>query len=99
MFVLVTSRPDMLLPTVRSRCQRLRFGRLAPADVAAVLMREHAYAEADAHAAASCRTAASGARSREAPEAFVDAREAAADCSRPWPRRTIRAAGSRARRR
>ena len=30
MFVLVTSRPDMLLPTVRSRCQRLRFGRLCP---------------------------------------------------------------------
>ena len=28
MFVLVTSRPDELLPTVRSRCQRLRFGRL-----------------------------------------------------------------------
>ena len=27
-FVLVTSRPDMLLPTVLSRCQRLRFGRL-----------------------------------------------------------------------
>ena len=51
-FVLVTSRPDVLLPTVRSRCQRLRFGRLAPADVAAVLMREHQYTEADAHAAA-----------------------------------------------
>jgi DNA polymerase-3 subunit delta' len=40
-FILVTSRPDMLLPTVRSRCQRLRFGRLSPADVASVLMREH----------------------------------------------------------
>jgi DNA polymerase III subunit delta' len=36
-FVLVTSRPDVLLPTVRSRCQRLRFGRLSPAEVAAVL--------------------------------------------------------------
>ncbi len=33
-FVLVTSRPDVLLPTVRSRCQRLRFGRLAPGEVA-----------------------------------------------------------------
>ena len=39
-FVLVTSRPDVLLPTVRSRCHRLRFGRLAPAEVAAVLMCE-----------------------------------------------------------
>ena len=46
MFVLVTSRPDVLLPTVRSRCQRLRFGPLSPADVAAVLMRDHEYAEA-----------------------------------------------------
>src|SRR5687767_12229190 len=27
-FVLVTSRPDTLLPTVRSRCAHLRFGRL-----------------------------------------------------------------------
>ena len=25
MFILVTSRPDMLLPTVQSRCPRLRF--------------------------------------------------------------------------
>src|SRR6185295_15023404 len=53
MFVLVTSRPDVLLPTVRSRCQRLRFGRLAPADVAAVLIRDHDYADSAAHAAAS----------------------------------------------
>ena len=47
-FILVTSRPDMLLPTVRSRCQQTRFGRLAPADVAAVLIRDHGYAAADA---------------------------------------------------
>src|SRR5919198_2368974 len=52
-FVLVTSRPDLLLPTVISRCQRLRFGRLSPSDVAAVLIREHGYTETDAHAAAS----------------------------------------------
>ena len=29
-FVLITDRPDVLLPTVRSRCQRLRFGPLTP---------------------------------------------------------------------
>jgi DNA polymerase-3 subunit delta' len=51
-FVLVTPRPDLLLPTVRSRCQRLRFGRLAPADVAEVLIREHGLAASEAHAAA-----------------------------------------------
>ena len=43
MFVLVTSRPDVLLPTVRSRCQRLRFGRLEPGEVATVLSRDHGY--------------------------------------------------------
>ena len=36
-FVLVTAAPDALLPTVRSRCHRLRFGRLADAETAAVL--------------------------------------------------------------
>jgi DNA polymerase-3 subunit delta' len=38
-FLLITSRPDMLLPTVRSRCPQLRFRELAADDVAAVLMR------------------------------------------------------------
>ena len=51
-FILVSSMPDALLPTVRSRCPRLRFGALAPADVAAALVREHGYAEAEARAAA-----------------------------------------------
>ena len=34
-FLLVSSLPDALLPTVRSRCPRLRFGPLAPGEVAA----------------------------------------------------------------
>src|SRR5690606_13121338 len=51
-FVLVSSLPDALLDTVRSRCPRLRFGPLAPADVVAVLMRDHEYPEPDARAAA-----------------------------------------------
>jgi DNA polymerase-3 subunit delta' len=38
MFVLVTSRPDMLLPTVRSRCPRLGFRALSPQDIAMALM-------------------------------------------------------------
>ena len=29
-FLLVTEHPQLLLPTIRSRCQRVRFGRLAP---------------------------------------------------------------------
>jgi DNA polymerase-3 subunit delta' len=51
-FILVTSRPDMLLATVRSRCAQLRFGRLNVADVAAVLERGHGYSHAEALTAA-----------------------------------------------
>src|SRR3990172_9866597 len=40
-FVLVTARPDLLLATVRSRCQRLRFGRLSPPHVPPVLIPHH----------------------------------------------------------
>src|SRR3989440_7156430 len=36
-FILVTSRPDVLLPTVRSRCPELRFRPMSPADIAAAL--------------------------------------------------------------
>jgi DNA polymerase-3 subunit delta' len=77
MFVLVTSRPDLLLPTVLSRCQRLRFGRLSPADVAAVLMKSHGYEPADAHASASVSDGSIGAALEGGSEGFVDARDAA----------------------
>jgi DNA polymerase III subunit delta' len=51
-FILVTPRPDVLLPTVRSRCAQLRFGRLNAADVAVVLERKHGYSQSDAAAVA-----------------------------------------------
>jgi DNA polymerase III subunit delta' len=51
-FVLVSSLPDALLPTVRSRCPRLRFGPLSAAEVAQALVRDHRYSDADARAAA-----------------------------------------------
>ena len=76
-FVLITSRPDLLLPTVRSRCQRLRFGRLSPADVASVLMRTHGYDAEAAHAAASASEGSVGAALDEGSKEFVDARAAA----------------------
>jgi len=51
-FILVTSRPDVLLPTVRSRCPDLRFRPLAAADIATVLVaRKHSESEARAVAA------------------------------------------------
>jgi DNA polymerase-3 subunit delta' len=76
-FVLVTSRPDVLLPTVRSRCPRLRFGRLAPGDVASVLIQKHDYAPADAHAAASLSDGSIGRALDGASEGYVEARTAA----------------------
>jgi DNA polymerase-3 subunit delta' len=51
-FMLVSSMPDALLPTVRSRCPRLRFGPLTVQEVAEILVRDHEYDEADARAAA-----------------------------------------------
>jgi DNA polymerase-3 subunit delta' len=78
-FVLVTSRPDVLLPTVRSRCQRLRFGRLSPADVAAVLMRDHKHSQADASAAASLSDGSIGLALEGGSDAFVEARQAAVE--------------------
>jgi len=51
-FILVTARPDVLLPTVRSRCPQLRFRPLSPEDIAAALIaRGHKDAEARAVAA------------------------------------------------
>jgi DNA polymerase-3 subunit delta' len=77
-FVLVTARPDVLLPTVRSRCQRLRFGPLAAHDVAAVLMRDHGFGAADAQAAAAASDGSVGRALAEGGEEAIEARDAAA---------------------
>jgi len=76
-FVLVTSRPDVLLPTVRSRCQRIRFGPLSPAEIAPVLMRDHGFAEREAHAAAAAAEGSIGRALEGDSEAYVEARDAA----------------------
>jgi DNA polymerase III subunit delta' len=96
-FVLVTSRPDVLLPTVLSRCQRLRFGRLAPAEIAGVLMRDHGFGEHDAHAAALLAEGSIGRALDGDTESYVAAREAAvsmlnAVASSSDPRRRLAAA-------
>ncbi|HOG28134.1 MAG TPA: DNA polymerase III subunit delta' [Vicinamibacterales bacterium] len=51
-FVLVTARPNILLPTVRSRCCLLRFAPLSASDVAAALAGRHGMSERAAQAAA-----------------------------------------------
>ena len=79
MFILVTARPDALLPTVRSRCSLLRFARLSAGDVAAVLEGDHEYGKREALAAAA---AADGSVRRaldiEAGD-LADARQAASE--------------------
>jgi DNA polymerase-3 subunit delta' len=77
-FVLITNRPDVLLPTVRSRCQRLRFGPLTPGEVADVLMRDHGLDHADAHAAAAAADGSVGRALAGSAEDANEARDAAA---------------------
>jgi DNA polymerase-3 subunit delta' len=77
-FVLITARPDVLLPTVRSRCQRLRFGPLSAADVAGVLVRDHGFEAGDARAAAAASGGSVGRAMAEGAEDAMTAREAAA---------------------
>ena len=76
-FILVSSMPDALLPTVLSRCPRLRFGPLTPAEVARVLIQDHGYSEQDARAAAADADGSIG-RALESQSAdLTEAREAA----------------------
>jgi DNA polymerase-3 subunit delta' len=76
-FILVSSMPDALLPTVLSRTPRLRFGTLSASDIADVLVREHGYEEADARAAAAdAEGSVARALSVESAD-VVDARETA----------------------
>jgi DNA polymerase III subunit delta' len=77
-FVLITARPDVLLPTVRSRCQRLRFGPLAVSDVAAILVRDHGFGSADAQAAAAASDGSVGRALAEGGDEAIEARDAAA---------------------
>jgi DNA polymerase-3 subunit delta' len=76
-FVLVTSMPGKLLPTVVSRCPRLRFGPLSADDVAGVLMRDHGYGEADARAAAADADGSVGRALQAASADLAGARESA----------------------
>jgi DNA polymerase-3 subunit delta' len=77
MFVLITSRPDLLLPTVRSRCQRLRFGRLAAEDVAGILMKSHGFDKVEAQAAAAAADGSVGDALEGGLADYIEAREAA----------------------
>jgi DNA polymerase-3 subunit delta' len=77
MFVLVTSRPDSLLETVRSRCPRVRFGRLGPAELAEVLVRDCRVPAAEATALAAMADGSVARALAQDTGALVEARDAA----------------------
>jgi DNA polymerase-3 subunit delta' len=76
-FALVSSLPDALLSTVRSRCPRLRFGELPAGDVAAALVRDHGYFETEARAAAADADGSIGRALAAASADLAEAREVA----------------------
>lgn len=75
-FILVTALPDLLLPTVRSRCPQLRFRPLEPAEVAALLMRR-GRSEVEAHAVAALANGSIGQALEAAAADVVEARDVA----------------------
>lgn len=75
-FFLVTSRPDMLLPTVRSRCCELRFRSLGPRDIAAALVRR-GRSDGEAQAVAAVAGGSLGRALAASAGELVEAREVA----------------------
>jgi DNA polymerase-3 subunit delta' len=72
-FVLITPHPDVLLPTIRSRCPQLRFGPLSPAQLAQALVERFGWTLESARAAAAL---ADGSLERALSDAESDARGA-----------------------
>jgi DNA polymerase-3 subunit delta' len=79
MFVLVTPRLDLLSPTIRSRCQQLRFGRLSTDEIASELVKTHGFESAEAHVVAAAAGGSIGLALEGGTDEVVEAREAAAD--------------------
>jgi len=75
-FLLVTALPDMLLPTVRSRCPQLRFRPLAVAEVAQALMNQQRR-EDEAYAVAALADGSIGQALAANAEDVVEARDVA----------------------
>jgi DNA polymerase-3 subunit delta' len=75
-FMLVTSRPDVLLPTVRSRCPQLRFRPLPERDLARALV-ARGYPESEARAVAVTADGSLGRALEASAGDLVEAREIA----------------------
>jgi DNA polymerase III subunit delta' len=76
-FILVTARPEVLLPTIRSRCSQLRFGRLSASDVARFLIERHGMEADEAHAVAAVADGSPGRALDAGTRAYRDGRAAA----------------------
>jgi DNA polymerase-3 subunit delta' len=75
-FMLITSRPGVLLPTVRSRCPQLRFRPLASSDVVAALV-ARGQSERDARIVAASAEGSLGRALESGAGDFAEAREIA----------------------
>jgi DNA polymerase-3 subunit delta' len=75
-FILVSARPDALLPTVQSRCPRLRFRQLGPDDVATALIRQ-GKSETEARATAATANGSIGRALEASADDQVEARDVA----------------------
>ena len=75
-FMLITARPDMLLPTVRSRCPHLRFQPLGPDAVAEALVRRGT-SDVEARAIAATAEGSIGRALEASGKDLVEAREVA----------------------
>jgi len=75
-FILITSKPDLLLATVQSRCPRLRFLGLDASDLVAALMKR-GRSEAEARAIAATADGSLGAALAASVSDFVEARDVA----------------------
>ncbi len=76
-FILVTARPEVLLPTIRSRCSQLRFGRLSASDVARFLIERQGMEAEEAHAVAAVADGSPGRALDAGTRAYRDGRAAA----------------------
>ena len=76
-FILVSSMADALLPTVLSRCPRLRFAPLTPSEVARVLVQGHGYSEQEARVAAAESDGSIGRALQSQSDDLTEARDAA----------------------
>lgn len=77
MFILITSQPDLLLPTVRSRCYQLRFAPLADGDLVRVLVEQQGMSERDARSLAALCDGSVGRALAQSGGELADARDVA----------------------